>query len=176
MMPNKTIYVADDDLPLYQHAQELAGGSLSAAIALALRRFVEVEEAREGGNETITLQVGSGAGHKVRFSGVLLGEWSRSTGQQLEVFQVYRTRTGKFALHVRRSPEWNWMLEAEIKRGSGGWLGYLGLDPRRWGLTEGEASLEVVSSLAELRGKIPGEFYDLIAAAPDRPTVEDLDI
>ena len=32
-VPNKTIYVSDGDLPLYQRAQELAGGNLSAAIA-----------------------------------------------------------------------------------------------------------------------------------------------
>lgn len=31
-MPNKTIYVSDDDMPLYQRAQELAGGSLSSSI------------------------------------------------------------------------------------------------------------------------------------------------
>src|SRR5690348_14808983 len=39
MMPNKTIYVADSDLPLYEQAQAMAGGNLSAAIAQALRRF-----------------------------------------------------------------------------------------------------------------------------------------
>ena len=40
-MPNKTIYVSDGDLSLYQRAQELAGGNLSAAISAALRRFVD---------------------------------------------------------------------------------------------------------------------------------------
>ena len=36
-MPNKTIYVSDDDLALYKRAQELAG-NLSQAISTALRR------------------------------------------------------------------------------------------------------------------------------------------
>ena len=31
-MPNKTIYIADDDLPLLQRAQDLTGGNLSGAI------------------------------------------------------------------------------------------------------------------------------------------------
>jgi hypothetical protein len=41
-VPNKTIYVSDGDLQLFQRAQELAGGNLSAAISKALRRFVDV--------------------------------------------------------------------------------------------------------------------------------------
>jgi hypothetical protein len=44
VVPNKTIYVSDGDLPLYQRAQELAGDNLSAAIAAALRRYVDVED------------------------------------------------------------------------------------------------------------------------------------
>ena len=43
-MPNKTIYVSDGDLPVFQRAQELADGNLSQAISRALRRFVDVEE------------------------------------------------------------------------------------------------------------------------------------
>ncbi len=34
-MPNKTIYVSDADLPVFQRAQELTGGNLSAAISKA---------------------------------------------------------------------------------------------------------------------------------------------
>ncbi len=43
MMPNRTIYVADSDLPVFEKAQQLAGDNLSATIAQALRRFVEAE-------------------------------------------------------------------------------------------------------------------------------------
>ena len=42
-VPNKTIYVSDGDLPMFQRAQDLAGGNLSSAIASALRRYVDVE-------------------------------------------------------------------------------------------------------------------------------------
>jgi hypothetical protein len=42
-VPNKTIYVSEGDLPVFQRAQELEGGNLSAAIAGALRRYVDVE-------------------------------------------------------------------------------------------------------------------------------------
>ena len=77
-MPNKTIYVSDDDLPLYKKAQELAG-NLSSAISIALRKYVELEEGRLEGYDEITVRVGRGAGRKQRFSGVLLAEGGRSS-------------------------------------------------------------------------------------------------
>jgi EXLDI family protein len=174
-MPNKTIYVSDDDLPLYQRAQELAGGSLSAAIAAALRRYIEVEEGRREGYEEITVRVGPGAGRKQRFVGVLLGEWGHSTGRRVERFQVYRTRTGKFVVHTERSPDVTWTgMDAPSRRER--WRAYLGLGAQSWGYTKGESTLEVVDSLDALREKIPPELYDMVAAAAEQPAVEDLDI
>jgi hypothetical protein len=79
-MPNKTIYVSDADLPVFQRAQELVGGNLSAAISKALRRLVEVEEGRLEGYEEITVRVGVGATKLQRFQGVLLVDWNRTTG------------------------------------------------------------------------------------------------
>jgi hypothetical protein len=79
-MPNKTIYVADDDLPLLQRAQELTGSTLSAAIVTALRRLVEVEEAKQSGFEEITVKVGIGRAGVKRFLGTALREWTSSTG------------------------------------------------------------------------------------------------
>ncbi|HEU0169743.1 MAG TPA: EXLDI protein [Chloroflexota bacterium] len=167
-MPTKTIYVSDDDLPLYQRAQELAEGNLSAAIGRALRRFVEVEEGRRIGYDEIIVRVGPGKGRKQRFSGVLLGEWGHSTGKRVDVFRVYRTRTGKFAAHIARSPDASWS--------SGGWRGYLGLGEQTWGVTQGTSTLEVVDSLEALREKIPPELYDMVAGEAEQPAVEDLDI
>jgi hypothetical protein len=72
-------------LPLYERAQDIAGGKLSAAISAALRRYVEVAEGMEEGYEDITVKVGPGVGRKVRFSGVLLVEWGRSTSSWVEI-------------------------------------------------------------------------------------------
>ena len=104
MVPNKTIYVSDGDLPLYQRAQQLAGDNLSAAITAALRRYVDIEEGRREGFDEIIVRVGPGKGRKVRFTGVLLGEWLHSTFSRVETFRVYRGRKGKFVLHIERSP------------------------------------------------------------------------
>jgi EXLDI family protein len=175
-VPNKTIYVSDGDLPLYQRAQELAGGNLSAAIAGALRRYVDVEEGRREGFDEIIVRVGSVSGRKgrkVRFSGVLLGQLARTTSEREELYRVFRTRTGKFVVHVERSPEYS---TRDAQGRPAGWRGYLGIGDLTYTFRSGEATLEVVDSLDALRDKIPGELFDMVAAATVQPDVEDLDI
>ncbi len=173
-MPNKTIYVSDGDLPIYQRAQELAGDNLSAAIAAALRRYVDVEEGRREGFDEIIVRVGPGKGRKVRFIGVLLGEWVNTSPSRVETFRVYRGRTGKFVLHVERSPDYT-MVDGEGK--PAGWRAHLGLDWNvSYGTKPGESTLEVVESLDELRERIPPQLYDMVAGSAQQPAVEDLDI
>ena len=172
-MPNKTIYVSDGDLPTYQRAQEFAGDNLSAAIAAALRRYVEVEEGRREGYDEVIVRVGPGKGRKVRFTGVLLGEWTNTSSSRMEAFRVYRGRTGKYVLHVERSADYS-MVNAEGK--PAGWRGYLGIGDISYGNFPGESTLEVVESLDELRDKIPPQLYDSVAAFARHPAVEDLDI
>ena len=173
-MPNKTIYVSDGDLPLYDRAQAIAGGNLSAAIAKALRRYVDVEDGRAEGFEEITVRILPG-GRKVRFSGLLLGEWanSSSSSSRWEVFRVYRSRTGKFVLHADRTAEFT-MVDAEGK--PAGWRGYLGLGNVSYGSRPAVSTLEVFDSLEELRPKIPAELYEMVAGSADQPAVENLDI
>jgi EXLDI family protein len=173
-VPNKTIYVSDGDLPVYQRAQELAGGNLSAAIASALRRYVDVEEGRREGFDEITVRVGPGRGRKVRFTGILLGEWASSSSNRYEVFRIYRSRSGKFVLHTDRTPEWT-MVDAEGK--PAGWRAALGL---QWNVSYGskpaESTLEVFDSIEALRAKVPPQLYDMVAPSAGQPPVEDLDI
>ena len=173
MVPNKTIYVSDGDLPLYQRAQELAGDNLSAAISAALRRYVDVEEGRREGFDEIIVRVGLGKGRKVRFTGVLLGEWLNTSPSRVETFRVYRGRTGKFVLHVERSADYT-MVDAEGK--PAGWRGYLGIGNISYGGTPGESTLEVVATLEELREQDPAAALRHGRRSAQQPAVEDLDI
>ena len=175
-MPNKTIYVSDGDLSLFQRAQDIAGGNLSAAISSALRRYVDVEKGREEGYDEISVRVGlkSGkSGRKVRFSGILVGEWFNPSASRAEVYRVYRGRTGKYVIHIERQPDW-WVLDAEGKP-AGKWS-WLGLGNYTYGSIPGESTIEVVDSLEALKDKLPPDLYEMVVRSTSLPAVEDLDI
>jgi EXLDI family protein len=172
-VPNKTIYVSDGDLSIYQQAQELAGGNLSAAISAALRRYVDVEEGRQEGYDEIIVRVGPGEGRKVRFTGVLLGEWVNTNGSRTETYGVYRGRKGKFVVHLERSSDYS-MLNAEGK--PAGWRGHLGIGEVSYSSISGGSTLEVVESLDELRALIPPQLFDRVAGYAEQPPVEDLEV
>jgi EXLDI family protein len=172
-MPNKTIYVSDKDLPIYDRAQELAGGNLSKAISTALRKFVEAEEGRLEGFEEITVKVGIGPGRKrrrQRFIGVKLGEWGRVFDKgRHEQFRVYRSKSGKYVIHIERSADWN-------VNGDKGWKAQLGIGAQSWSATADEGKLIVVETLEELKEQIPEELYEMVASMAEEPPIEDLDI
>ena len=106
-MANKTIYVKDEDLQLFEEAEKLGGDSLSSVIAEALRRFVDVKRAEVQGMKEHILTVGvlrsQGADdtRKVRFVGRLLAEAEIFNGQTSDrrdrgaYYRVYQTRAGK---------------------------------------------------------------------------------
>ena len=79
MMPNKTIYVSDTDLPIFERAQELAGENLSSTIVQALRNFVNAHEARIAGFREIVVRVGSGVYTRKQFRGRLLAKGHTET-------------------------------------------------------------------------------------------------
>lgn len=177
-MPNKTIYVSDDDLALYKRAQELAG-NLSQAISTALRRYVEMEEGRLEGFDEITVRVGRGTGRKQRFSGVLLAEGGRSNKNGYEAFKVYRSRTGKFVLHADRRQQYSSVTTVDgEEQNSTGWRSWIGSfsSNQTWSMAQGEATLHVVDTVDELRDLIPDDLYALVEESADQPAVEDLDI
>ncbi|MFD0360596.1 EXLDI protein [Nocardia sp. GCM10030253] len=174
-MPNKTIYVSDDDLALFQRAQELVGGNLSGAVTTALRRFIELEEGRLEGYDEVVLRVGHNGVRQVRFSGALLGEYRDVNDERIEHVKVYRTRKGKFVMHAQYS---NWDDYPQAVAGTSwfkdltNWRRMLGVGDQDWG----DFHFEIVDSLGELKGKIPDKLYERVAQIADRPPVEELDI
>jgi EXLDI family protein len=173
-VPNKTIYVSDGDLPLYQRAQELAGGNLSSAIARALRRYVDTAEGLKEGFDDVVVRVGVGSGRKVRFTGVLVGEWLASSDKRAGHYRVWRGRTGKYVLHLERGADW-WAVDSGGKEVAG-WRSWMGVGDVRYGSAPKESTLEVVETLDALRDKVPPELFEMVARSARQPTVEDLDI
>lgn len=187
-MPNKTIYVADDDLSVFERAQELSGTNLSSAIVRALRRFVEIEEARRSGLDEIMVMVNAEGGHRSkRFIGQRLVRWLQKTtnGKGTEILSVYRTARKQFALHTRSIPSW------ELSWGDPEYVG----DPKNWGVgngmlqkvmswgfdwesfkKSGDYSLQVFESLDQLKAVVSADLYRAVIEALEGPEIEDLNI
>jgi EXLDI family protein len=173
-VPNKTIYVSEGDLPLFERAQQLAGGNLSQAISKALHRWVETAEGLDEGYKDVVVRVGVDKGRKVRFVGMLVGDYMDPKAPRGERIRVYRGRSGKYVVHVERQPEF-WTVDAEGKPATG-WRGWMGVGGVKYGESPKESSLEVVATLDELFLMLPDPLFEMVARAAQLPTTEELDI
>jgi EXLDI family protein len=171
-MPNKTIYVSDDDLSLFQRAQELVGGNLSGAIVTALRRFIELEEGRQAGFEEVVLRVGHNGVRQVRFSGILLTEWQDYTDHAFERIRVYRSRKDRFVLHTQHSSWDEYPTETNWLKDLSNWRRMFGINEPDWG----DFTMDIYDSITDLKGRVPDKIYERVAGIADRPQIEDLDI
>ncbi len=170
MMPNRTIYVADADLPIFEEAQRAAGDNLSATIAQALRRFVAAQQARDTGFHEVTVQVGKVAYTAKRFVGRSLAKGrvgGRASARRM-TYEVYQTAKGRFALSTQQGPNW-----AYVPRG--GWN-----DPdadwSAWDEGGREYRLTVYDTLEELQPHIPDELYQAVCQGLRDDPVDMLDI
>ena len=171
-MPNKTIYVADADLSVFEQAQELAGGNLSATIVLALRRFIEVEEAKRMGFAEVTVETGDhGTYTRKRFLGRELAKRQISDAKAGRVmhYTVYQTAKGRFALYTRNTADWRrWATANWSGRGKNeDWAPWLEANTLR---------LDVYETLDELREHIPPELIAAAELALRGEDIETLDI
>ena len=188
IMPNRTIYVADADMPIFEKAQKLAGDNLSAAIAHALRTFVEREEARQSGYEEITVKVGKGRPYlQQQFRGrrIASRRLRLSNDARMLTIIVYQTAKGRFAVYSRNQPNWsNWSHHWSKRSGKGGNWDW------DWDWSHGDQSsydwsasyeddefrLDVYDTLEDLKENIPEELYDAILRFLKGDDVEILDI
>lgn len=188
-MPNKTIYVADSDLPIFERAQTLAGENLSATIVQALRRFVEREEAQAQGYDTITLKVGKQMTYSQKqFTGRELARTrlpdSEARALTLTIFQ---TAKGRFVLYTHSQPNWSawtaqWDRDWDREGDNGGEQGRRQgreraphFDWSAW--SRGSAyDMEVYETLEELKPHVPDDLYAAATRAVSGETVEFLDI
>ena len=98
------------------------------------------------------MRVGTGAGRRQRFIGVLLVEWRRSTSEREETYRVYRSRSGKYVLHLKRSSESVWTAGPDGQ--ATGWRKHFASD-QQWGTLPKTASLQVFDDLDSLREHVP---------------------
>jgi EXLDI family protein len=188
-MPNKTIYVSDDDLPLFERAQEITGANLSSAIVQALRRFIELEEAKQKGFDEVTVIVNrQGAHRRRRFLGQRLVRGLESTPDKAgtNILNIYRTAKGRYALHTRCIADWDLAWgDPDLARHPKNWGIVDGIVKRfvSWGYddwetfsTAGDYSLDVFETLEDLKPQISSELFKALTRAMEGPEIDDLDI
>ena len=119
-MANKTIYVKDEDLQIFEEAERLGGDSLSGIIAEALRRFVDVKRAELYGMQEHVLHVGVLRSQgdddirQIRFVGRLLAEAEVLTDQTSPRdrdgrgtdYKIYQTQAGRVLVWWKRWTRW----------------------------------------------------------------------
>ena len=119
-MPNKTIYVKDEDLQIFEEAEKLGGDSLSGIIAEALRRFVATKKAERQGMQEYTLPVGVLRSQgdddigQIRFVGRKLAEAevltdqtsSRDRDDRGTDYKIYQTQAGRVLVWWKRWTRW----------------------------------------------------------------------
>ena len=187
MMPNKTIYVADADLPIFERAQELAGENLSATIVAALRRFVAAEESQASGYGEVVVKVGEhGLFTQKQFSGRELAKLRLPDPQapRTSVLVVYETAKGRLVLYTRTFDDWSaWGRKWSEKHhkaknapnptgGDTDWS----WDWSSWPSQGSVNHLDVYQTVDELREHIPPELHAAVVRALSGNDIEILDI
>ncbi|WP_431840736.1 EXLDI protein [Gordonia hongkongensis] len=180
-MPNKTIYVSDEDLKVLERAQQVSGGNLSGAVVEALRAYVRAADYRDAGYDEVVLRDGPDGVRRKRFFGRLLAEeteYDETTGNATKL-TAYEGRTGKIVIAVHHVDWANYGVTHRQKTGN--WLKDLtGLPSVRSLFTAdlpdwGDYRVDIVDSPDQLKPLVPERFYARTAAAL-RPEVEDLDV
>jgi len=153
-MPTKTIYVSDQDAPVFEEARTVAGETLSSIIVRALREFLARERQKEKNVKEISVYTGSrGSEQEQRFYGTKLGDW-RGFSDDKEWWmqaQVYSTQKGNWAVLLTQVCKASLLTDSERWQESGDYL----LDTRR-------SDLLVASKPGELEGKVPANLFRLV--------------
>ena len=147
--------------PIYGRAQELAGGNLSAAIATALRRYVDVEEGRREGFDEIIVRVGPGhrAGRSASpASSSASGSARRRAASSTSASTGAARASSSSTSSGRRTSR---CVDAEGK--PAGWRGHLGLGDVSYGSPARRVDARDRRDARRLREKVPPQLFDIVA-------------
>lgn len=167
-MPNKTIYVSNEDQSIYERAQQIAGDNLSSVLVRALKEFIAKNESQSKGLKEITVQVGTkGLQQEKRFNGRLLIKW-QGAGDHNDWYtaRVFKTAKNQWAVEITKQPNFDVLRQRDFWRTAD----YFEYTP--------DTKLTVFGSIEEAEGKLPSALIKLMhqAQSRDEAPVEYLDI
>lgn len=104
-MPNKTIYISDDDRDLVERATAIAGG-FSPAVAQALRRYVDAHDLADRGFEQVEVTTRTAGVDAVKiFRGRRLARVEQFREGRSVQWTSYSTPRGNIAVVTTESPD-----------------------------------------------------------------------
>lgn len=159
-MPTKTIYVSEQDAPVFEEARAVAGETLSSIIVRSLREFLAREHQKESKLKEITVRTGSRKSEQEqRFYGTKLGDW-RGFSDDHEWWmqaQVYATQKGNWAVLLTQVCKASLLTNKRHWQESGDYL----LDSRR-------SDLLVAPTPRDFEGKIPADLLRTVEELSSR--------
>lgn len=109
-MPQKTIYVREEDQEIFEETEEmitketLDADSLSSAIATSLRRYIREAKEKTRGMQKVQLRIGSKAKpinfRHIQFTGKMLAQHTTEEDEKKTSHQLYQSSKGKFLLYT----------------------------------------------------------------------------
>ena len=169
-MPNKTIYVSEADLRLFDEAKDLAGEALSSVISRALREYVSRNQKKAAGMKEVSLMVGKAhAESEKRFVGQVVGSWQGfSTDRQWWMkATMYRTQKGNWAVHLTTVVKASLLTDKKAWKESGDYL-----------INAHQSELIVGKETKDFAKKLPTDLFATLThlMEKDEKPVEYLDI
>lgn len=169
-MPTKTIYVSNQDLPVFEQARTIAGETISSIIARALREFLAREQQKQIGLKEVTVRTGSRDSElERRFNGTVVGEWKGFSDDKEWWLQasIYRTQKGNWAVLLTQVCKASLLTDKKRWRESGDYL-----------LDTGRSDLFVSPDPGGLANNVPVELLHAVndLAAQSSQPIAFLDI
>jgi EXLDI family protein len=169
-MPNKTIYVSEQDAPLFDDAKEIAGTALSSVIVQALKEYIARQKKKAKGMQEIKIHVGGEASEREqRFVGMNVGDWKGFSDDKEWWLgaTIYRTQKGNWAVHLVTICKASLLTNKKAWKESGDYL----INPRH-------AELFVAKDAEELKPKLPKALFAVVKdlVEKDEKPIEYLDI
>jgi EXLDI family protein len=169
-MPNKTIYISQNDVPVFEQAQQIAGEALSSVIAKALREYVARHQERDKGMKEVSVKVGAkGSEREQRFIASYLGKWkglSEDKAWWLEA-GIYRTQKGNWAVYLEHKGKTSVVTNPKAWIKNGDYLAderytelIVGVTPAEFADKLPKALIEHINNLRE-REKSPVDYLDI---------------
>jgi EXLDI family protein len=169
-MPNKTIYVSENDVSLFEEAKNIAGEALSSVISRALKEYVVRNKNKAKGTQEIAVEVGSQkAEREQRFIGREVTTWQGFSDDKEWYLKatIYQTQKNNWAVYLTHICKASLLLNKKQWKESGDYL----INPKH-------AELIVGATPRDFAGKIPTELDALlqdVSEQTEKP-VEFLDI